>query len=107
MRDVADVKCLAKLYLNKPMQAITCVNRVGSGKKHGFLIGYNGMIKSLRRALSKFAQGDRVGTCKGDASQDTVRDDAEALAEYADSIKVATEFLMDLGFDVEELINAK
>jgi type I restriction enzyme R subunit len=36
-----------------------------------------------------------------------VRDDSEALAEYAQSLKAATEFLMDLGFDVDELINAK
>ncbi len=108
-----DVKCLATLYLDKPMQghtlmqAIARVNRVGGGKKHGLIIDYNGMIKSLRRALATFAQGDRAGTGKGEAEQDTVRDEAEALAEYADSLKAATEFLMDLGFDVEELIDAR
>ena len=108
-----DVKCLATLYLDKPMQghtlmqAIARVNRVGGGKKHGLIIDYNGMIKSLRRALATFAQGDRAGTGKGEAEQDTVRDDAEALMEYADSLKAATEFLMDLGFDVDELVNAK
>ena len=53
-----DVKCLATLYLDKPMQghtlmqAIARVNRVGGGKKHGPIIDYNGMIKSLRRALA-------------------------------------------------------
>ncbi len=108
-----DVKCLATLYLDKPMQghtlmqAIARVNRVGGGKKHGLIIDYNGMIKSLRRALATFAQGDRSGTGKGDAEQDTVRDDTAALAEYADSVRAATDFLMDLGFDVEELIKAK
>ncbi|NQE49429.1 type I restriction endonuclease subunit R [Herbaspirillum rubrisubalbicans] len=108
-----DVKCLATLYLDKPMQghtlmqAIARVNRVGRGKKQGLIIDYNGMIKSLRRALATFAQGDRAGTGKGEAEQDTVRDDTEALGEYADSLKVATEFLMDLGFDVDELIKAK
>lgn len=60
-----DVKSLATLYLDKPMQghtlmqAIARVNRVGGGKKHGLIIDYNGMIKSLRRALATFAQGDR------------------------------------------------
>ncbi len=107
-----DVKSLATLYLDKPMQghtlmqAIARVNRVGGGKKHGLIIDYNGMIKSLRRALATFAQGDRAGTGKGENEQDTVRDDAEALAEYANSLKAATEFLMDLGFDVDELIKA-
>ncbi len=107
-----DVKCLATLYLDKPMQghtlmqAIARVNRVGGGKKHGLIIDYNGMIKSLRRALATFAQGDRAGTGKGEAEQDTVRDDAEALAEYADSLRAARNFLADLGFDLDALIAA-
>lgn len=107
-----DVKCLATLYLDKPMQghtlmqAIARVNRVGGGKKHGLIIDYNGMIKSLRRALATFAQGDRAGTGKGESEQDTVRDDAEALAEYAASLKAASELLVDLGFDLDALIAA-
>jgi type I restriction enzyme R subunit len=108
-----DVKCLATLYLDKPMQghtlmqAIARVNRVGGGKKHGLIIDYNGMIKSLRRALATFAQGDRAGTGKGEFEEDSVRDAAEALAEYADSLKVAEDFLTDLGFDLHELIHAQ
>ncbi|HNC21765.1 hypothetical protein [Accumulibacter sp.] len=108
-----DVKCLATLYLDKPMQghtlmqAIARVNRVGGGKKHGLIIDYNGMIKSLRRALATFAQGDRAGTGKGEGEQDTVRDDAEALAEYANSLKAAGDFLTGLGYDLDALIAAK
>lgn len=108
-----DVKCLATLYLDKPMQghtlmqAIARVNRVGGGKKHGLIIDYNGMLKSLRRALATFAQGDRAGTGKGEHEQDTVRDDTEALAEYADSLKQARDFLGDLGFDLDTLVAAK
>lgn len=108
-----DVKCLATLYLDKPMQghtlmqAIARVNRVGGGKKHGLIIDYNGMIRSLRRALATFAQGDRSGTGKGDSEQDTVRDDSVALAEYADSLRAAREFLTGLGFDLDALLAAK
>ncbi|MDR0736951.1 MAG: type I restriction endonuclease subunit R [Zoogloeaceae bacterium] len=107
-----DVKSLATLYLDKPMQghtlmqAIARVNRVGGGKKHGLIIDYNGMIRSLRQALATFAQGDRAGSGKGDAEQDTVRDDTEALAEYADSLKTGREFLEDLGYDLDALIAA-
>lgn len=108
-----DVKCLATLYLDKPMQghtlmqAIARVNRVGGGKKHGLIIDYNGMLKSLRRALATFAQGDRAGTGKGEGEQDSVRDDTEALAEFADSLKQAIDFLGDLGFEVRAVVEAR
>ncbi|WP_455232598.1 type I restriction endonuclease subunit R [Geopseudomonas aromaticivorans] len=108
-----DVKCLATLYLDKPMQghtlmqAIARVNRVGGGKKHGLIIDYNGMLKSLRRALATFAQGDRAGTGKGEGEQDTVREDAEALAEYAQSLQQARDYLAGLGFDLGALIVAQ
>ncbi len=108
-----DVKSLATLYLDRPMQghtlmqAIARVNRVGGGKKHGLIIDYNGMLKSLRKALATFAQGDRAGTGKGEGEQDTVRDDTEALAEYRQSLQAARDFLMGLGFDLDALIAAK
>jgi type I restriction enzyme R subunit len=101
------------MYLDKPMQghtlmqAIARVNRVGGGKKHGLVIDYNGMLKSLRKALATFAQGDRGGTGKGEGEEDTVRDDSAALAEYAQSLKQAREHLAGMGFDLDALIAAK
>lgn len=108
-----DVKCLATLYLDKPMhghtlmQAIARVNRVGGGKKHGLIIDYNGMLKSLRLALATFAQGDRAGTGKGEGEGDTVRDAAEALAEYVKSLQHARDHLAGMGFDLEALVQAR
>lgn len=108
-----DVKCLATMYLDKPMQghtlmqAIARVNRVGGGKKHGLVIDYNGMLKSLRKALATFAQGDRKGTGKGEGEEDTVRDDSVALAEYADSLLQARRYLEGLGVDLDAVIEAK
>jgi type I restriction enzyme R subunit len=102
-----DVKCLATLYLDKPMkghtlmQAIARVNRVGGGKKNGLIIDYNGMLKSLRRALATFAQGDRKGDDK-----DILRDDTEAVVEYGHSIREAQDFLMSCGFNLDGLIAA-
>ena len=51
------------------------------------------MLKSLRKALSTFAQGDRDGTGKGDEEQNTVRDDSE------ESRTEAREHLLNLGVD--------
>jgi len=109
-----DVKSLATLYLDKPMQghtlmqAIARVNRVGGGKANGLIIDYNGMIKSLRRALATFAQGDaKEANGAGSAQANYLEDNTEGLAEYALSLKQATEFLADLGFDLDELIQAQ
>ena len=108
-----DVKSLATMYLDKPMQghtlmqAIARVNRVGGGKQHGLVIDYNGMLKSLRKALATFAQGDRQGTGKGEDEADTVRDDSVALAEYAASLLQARQYLAGLGVDLDAVIGAK
>jgi type I restriction enzyme, R subunit len=111
-----DVKSLATLYLDKPMQghtlmqAIARVNRVGGGKANGLIIDYNGMIKSLRKALATFAQADRKEGEEdggGDGGQGYLQDEAEALVEYALSVQQATEFLSDLGFGLDEVIQAK
>jgi len=104
-----DVKCLATLYLDKPMkghtlmQAIARVNRVGGGKKNGLIIDYNGMLKSLRQALATFAQGE--GERKGDG-KDILRDDTEAVAEYGQTIRAVEDFLTGCGFNLDELIAA-
>ncbi len=111
-----DVKSLATLYLDKPMQghtlmqAIARVNRVGGGKANGLIIDYNGMIKSLRKALATFAQGDRggaTGVAEGEGLGYLDDANQEGIAEYEQSIQHATEFLADLGFELQEVIDAQ
>lgn len=59
------------------------------------------MLKSLRKALATFAQGDRKGN-----DQDILRDDTEALTEYGQSIHAAQDFMTGCGFDLDQLIAA-
>ena len=102
-----DVKSLATLYLDKPMkghtlmQAIARVNRVAPNKKNGLIIDYNGMLKSLRKALATYAQGD-----KG-VQTDPLFDEDQALAEYANAISKVQAHLTTLGFELNELIRAE
>lgn len=102
-----DVKSLATLYLDKPMkghtlmQAIARVNRVAANKKNGLIIDYNGMLKSLRKALATYAQGDS-GTLT-----DPLFDEDQALAEYAVAINKVQAYLLNLGYDLNELIRAE
>ena len=103
-----DVKSLATLYLDKPMkghtlmQAIARVNRVAANKKNGLVIDYNGMLKSLRKALVTFAQGDAGGP-----TVDPLRDETQALGDYAESILKARLHLQSVGYDLDKLIDAE
>lgn len=103
-----DVKSLATLYLDKPMkghtlmQAIARVNRVAANKKNGLVIDYNGMLKSLRKALATFAQGDAGGP-----TVDPLRDEKQALGDYAESILKARMHLQSVGYDLDKLIDAE
>jgi type I restriction enzyme R subunit len=102
-----DVKALATLYLDKPMkghtlmQAIARVNRVAANKKNGLIIDYNGMLKSLRKALAIYAQGDK-GT-----PVDPLFDEEQALAEYSNSIDKVKAHLAMFGFDLDALVRAE
>ncbi|OGS91795.1 MAG: hypothetical protein A2Z95_07745 [Gallionellales bacterium GWA2_60_18] len=102
-----DVKSLATLYLDKPMkghtlmQAIARVNRVAANKKNGLIIDYNGMLKSLRKALATYAQGD-----KG-MPVDPLFDEDQALAEYANAIDKVRAHLSSVGFDLNALVRAE
>jgi hypothetical protein len=41
------------------MQAIARVNRVAANRKKGLFIDFNSMLKSLRKALATYGQGDK------------------------------------------------
>jgi len=107
-----DVKPLATLYLDKPMQghtlmqAIARVNRRAPGKKNGLVIDYNGMLKSLRAALARFAQ--RRDAAPGDAVLDPLQEPEERMeAEYAASIARASAHLLVNGYALQDLIDAQ
>jgi type I restriction enzyme R subunit len=102
-----DVKSLATLYLDKPMkghtlmQAIARVNRVAANKKNGLIIDYNGMLKSLRKALATYAQGDK------NMPVDPLFDEDQALAEYAAAIDKVQAHLSSVGFELDALVRAE
>lgn len=106
-----DVKSLATIYLDKPMQghalmqAIARVNRVYKDKKSGWVVDYNGMVRSLRKALATFATRSE-GALNADAV-DPLEDDQIALADYAASVSAARAHVESLGFDLALLMNAQ
>lgn len=101
-----DVKSLATLYLDKPMkghtlmQAIARVNRVASHKKNGLIIDYNGMLKSLRKALATYAQNNNG------APVDPLFDAEQGIVEYVATIEKVKLHLTHVGFSLDDLMNA-
>lgn len=107
-----DVKPLATLYLDKPMQghtlmqAIARVNRRAPGKKNGLIIDYNGMLKSLRAALARFAQ--KRDSAPGNAQIDPLLEPEQGMElEYAASIARARAHLLEHGYDLQTLMDAQ
>ncbi|WMP17370.1 type I restriction endonuclease subunit R [Thiothrix lacustris] len=98
-----DVKTLATLYLDKPMQghtlmqAIARANRVSPGKKNGLIVDYNGVLQSLRAALSVYAKGE------SNTEFDPLQDKCAAIADYANSLDAAENLLRECGFDPQIL----
>ena len=99
-----DVECLSTLYIDKPMkahtlmQAIARANRVYPGKDFGLIVDYNGMLKSLRKALAQYALGD-----DGDEGGEIV----EPVEERVQALIEATEaHLRGLGFDPATLVGS-
>ncbi len=110
-----DVPSLSTLYMDKPMkghnlmQAIARANRVDEGKNNGLLIDYNGILKSLRAALAKYAKTKSSGASETENDDGTQPyQDLEKLRDdYAASVQACINHLADLGFDLQNLIEAK
>ncbi len=104
-----DVECLATLYIDKPMrahnlmQAIARANRVFPGKDCGVIVDYNGMLKSLREALSQYALGDDE---EGGGAGGLVAPIEELVASLVQAIEAAEQHLLGLGFDATRLHGA-
>jgi type I restriction enzyme, R subunit len=101
-----DVECLATLYIDKPMkahnlmQAIARANRVFPGKDCGVIVDYNGMLKSLRKALASYALGD--GDDTGNISE-IVAPIEELVVSLLQALEAGETHLRALGFEVARL----
>jgi type I restriction enzyme R subunit len=104
-----DVKSLATLYLDKPMQghtlmqAIARANRVTGGKKNGLIVDYNGMLDSLRKALSVFAVGQTSPTQK---AVDPLLDPEIPFQEYQAALTDMLTYGQQQGADIAALVAA-
>ncbi|MFN9112550.1 MAG: UvrB domain 3-containing protein, partial [Bacteroidota bacterium] len=102
-----DVECLSTLYIDKPMrahnlmQAIARANRVYPGKDCGVIVDYNGMLRSLREALAKYAIGD-----DGSGVGGIVAPIEYLVLALKDAIEETEKHLIGLGFNPTRLKGA-
>lgn len=103
-----DVKSLSTLYLDKPlkahtlMQAIARANRVYEDKNNGLIVDYNGVLKSLNKALAQYA----VGKTNGNDGDDPIKPEEELFNEFIEVINTIKSFFKDLKFDIDDLIES-
>ncbi len=101
-----DVKCLSCLYLDKPlkahtlMQTIARANRVAEGKSNGLIVDYIGIVEALRKALADYT------ATGGNGGNDPTIDKEQLLARIVEVISLATDFLKQKDFCLQELISA-
>jgi type I restriction enzyme R subunit len=102
-----DVECLSTLYIDKPMkahtlmQAIARANRVYPGKDFGLIVDFNGMLKSLRKAVAQYALGDDA-----DGAEEIVAPIEERVHALIDALDETDKHLRGLGFEPNRLTGA-
>ena len=102
-----DVECLSTLYIDKPMkahtlmQAIARANRVYPGKDFGLIVDYNGMLKSLREALSQYALGD-----DDPGGEEIVAPIEERVQALIEAIEATEAHLRGLGYNPATLLGS-
>ena len=102
-----DVECLSTLYIDKPMkahtlmQAIARANRVYPGKDFGLIVDYNGMLRSLREALARYALGD-----DGAGDGEIIAPVEERVQALIEAIEATEAHLRVLNFDPATLVGS-
>jgi type I restriction enzyme R subunit len=111
-----DVPSLSTLYIDKPlkghtlMQAIARANRVHEGKNNGTIVDYINVYRSLQKALAIYGKGDnrRPDEIQPDLEGASPVNHKEKLVEeLREAIAETREYLQDLDFDLDQLIEAK
>lgn len=112
-----DVPTVSTVYLDKPIKGHTLVQTIARAnrvyddeKENGLIVDYGNVYKNLQEAYSVYGDGGKGKPKSGkngeEESGNSVEKLVEMLGELADAIKVVRQFLQDVQFDLDKLINA-
>ena len=106
-----DAPAVSTLYLDKPlqnhtlMQTIARANRVFEGKRNGLVIDYFGVFRNLKKALAAYAEGTKGKEGEPEEEEFPVKEFDELLDLLKQGIAEAKAFCLDLGVDIDKIIN--
>ncbi len=113
-----DAPCVSTVYLDKPikghtlMQTIARANRVyDDEKENGLIVDYGNVYKQLEKAYSVYGEGGKAKTGKAAGDEDEPVNPLEKLeamsGELEATIVVVQDFLQEVQFDLDTLVNAE
>jgi len=111
-----DAPCVSTVYLDKPiqghtlMQTIARANRVyDDEKENGLIVDYGNVYTQLEKAYSVYGEGGKPGKKAGGGKPDPLPvEKLEAmLAELNLAILAVAEFLTEVDFHLDDLVNAR
>jgi type I restriction enzyme R subunit len=114
-----DVPCVSTVYLDKPiqghtlMQTIARANRVyDDEKENGLIVDYGNVYTQLEKAYSVYGEGGKPNSPGGNGSggDEKPSNPVEKLEEMAGELNAAilavANFLSEVDFNLDELVNA-
>jgi type I restriction enzyme R subunit len=108
-----DAPCVSTVYLDKPikghtlMQTIARANRVyDDEKENGLIVDYGNVYKQLEKAYSVYGEGGKGSTSSGGDSENPIEKLEDMTVELEAAISVVENFLQEVQFSLDSLINA-
>ncbi len=108
-----DAPNVSTIYLDKPikghtlMQTIARANRIYDDEKTiGLIVDYGNVYKQLEQAYSIYGEGSNSQPGGSDNTEKPTRDIEQLVLEIKNSIADLKKLLLDLSFDLDNLIDA-
>jgi len=109
-----DAPCVSTVYLDKPikghtlMQTIARANRVyDDEKENGLIVDYGNVYKQLEKAYSVYGEGGKNKQGSGGEQGNPIEKLEEMTVELEAAINVVQNFLQEVQFELDSLINAE
>ncbi len=109
-----DAPCVSTVYLDKPikghtlMQTIARANRVyDDEKENGLIVDYGNVYQQLEKAYSVYGEGGKGKQDSGGEQANPIEKLEDMTVELETAINVVQNFLQEVLFELDSLVNAE